>query len=132
MAGHHEPIASAAGSVIAWAEGQAMSDDQAVAYALGRTGEVVASPPTDAPRTGGQQRRVLTRREQEVAALIASGRTNREIAETLVITLSTAERHVANILSKLALRSRTEVALWGVEQELTLQGLSGPLTRRKP
>jgi Bacterial regulatory proteins, luxR family len=51
-------------------------------------------------------------------ALLAGGRTNREIAQTLVITVSTAERHVANILNKLGLRSRTEVALWAVAQSL--------------
>ena len=60
----------------------------------------------------------LTPREQQVAALLAGGRTNREIAETLIIAVSTAERHVANILNKLGVRSRTEVALWAVSQSL--------------
>ena len=102
----------------AWAEGQAMSDEQAVAYAFERTTEDASPSVPAAPHVTGQRRSGLTRREHEVAALISSGQTNREIATTLVITLSTAERHVANILSKLALRSRTEVALWAVEQGL--------------
>jgi non-specific serine/threonine protein kinase len=61
-------------------------------------------------------RMVLTRRERQIAALIARGRTNREIAEELVTAVSTTERHVANILGKLGLRSRTEIALWAVAQ----------------
>jgi non-specific serine/threonine protein kinase len=54
----------------------------------------------------------LTPRERQVVNLIAAGRTNREIANVLVITVSTAERHVANIFRKLGLRSRTELAAW--------------------
>jgi non-specific serine/threonine protein kinase len=54
----------------------------------------------------------LTRRELEVASLIARGRSNREIAEELVIAVSTAERHVANILGKLNLTSRAQVVAW--------------------
>ena len=54
----------------------------------------------------------LTKREREVIGLIAQGCTNREISAALVITLSTAERHVANILKKLGARSRSEVAIW--------------------
>jgi non-specific serine/threonine protein kinase len=61
---------------------------------------------------GGAVREPLSRRELEVANLIARGRTNREIAEELVIALSTAERHVANILGKLSLSSRTQLAAW--------------------
>ena len=110
-----ERALSEAAAEVACAEGQAMSDEQAVTYALERTNE------TASQRIGGQRRNVLTRREREVAALIACGRTNREIAGTLVITLSTAERHVANILSKLELRSRTEVAVWSVEQGLDVR-----------
>jgi non-specific serine/threonine protein kinase len=49
----------------------------------------------------------LTERQAEVAVLIAQGRTNRQIAEQLVITEATAERHVANILSKLDLHTRS-------------------------
>jgi DNA-binding NarL/FixJ family response regulator len=57
----------------------------------------------------------LTKRELEVANRIARGFSNRQIAEDLVITLSTTERHVANILSKLEMRSRAQVAAWVVE-----------------
>jgi non-specific serine/threonine protein kinase len=59
----------------------------------------------------------LTRREREVVNLLTRGLTNREIAEALVIATPTAERHVANILNKVGLRSRTEVAVWALAYE---------------
>ncbi len=61
----------------------------------------------------------LTRREREVALLIAQGKSNREIADTLVITERTVEGHVSNILSKLGFRSRTQVSIWVVETGLS-------------
>ncbi|MCF7550672.1 LuxR C-terminal-related transcriptional regulator [Pseudonocardia sp. WMMC193] len=54
----------------------------------------------------------LTRREQEVASLLATGMSNREIAAELVISYRTVEGHVEHVLSKLGLRSRAEVAAW--------------------
>jgi DNA-binding CsgD family transcriptional regulator len=54
----------------------------------------------------------LTVREREIAGLVALGRSNREIADALVITEGTVEVHVKHILSKLGLRSRTQVATW--------------------
>jgi DNA-binding CsgD family transcriptional regulator len=52
----------------------------------------------------------LTAREAEVAQLVAAGRSNREIATSLVISPRTVERHVTNVLTKLGLRNRTEMA----------------------
>jgi DNA-binding CsgD family transcriptional regulator len=54
----------------------------------------------------------LTSREREIAGLMADGRSNREIAERLVITEGTVEVHAKHILSKLGFRSRTQVASW--------------------
>jgi DNA-binding CsgD family transcriptional regulator len=54
----------------------------------------------------------LTEREREIAGLMASGLTNRSIAEQLVISETTVEVHVKHILSKLGFRSRTQVATW--------------------
>lgn len=54
----------------------------------------------------------LTRREREVATLIAEGLSNREIATRLVVAQRTAEGHVENILSKLGFTSRAQVAAW--------------------
>jgi DNA-binding CsgD family transcriptional regulator len=52
----------------------------------------------------------LTRREEEVARLVASGATNREIAEALFLSPKTVERHISNALKKLGARNRTELA----------------------
>jgi DNA-binding NarL/FixJ family response regulator len=54
----------------------------------------------------------LTPRQREVAALIALGLTNRQIAERLVISLRTADNHVQHIFDKLGLSSRAQVAAW--------------------
>ena len=63
----------------------------------------------------------LTTREREVAALIAEGLTNGQIAERLFISPKTAAVHVSNILTKLGLSSRVEIAAWTVRHGLTLQ-----------
>jgi DNA-binding CsgD family transcriptional regulator len=60
----------------------------------------------------------LTRREQEVLAEVAAGRTNREIAERLFISESTAGVHVSNILGKLGASTRTEAARVALDQGL--------------
>jgi DNA-binding CsgD family transcriptional regulator len=58
----------------------------------------------------------LTAREREIVRLMTDGRSNREIAESLVITEGTVEVHVKHILSKLGFRSRTQVATWFADQ----------------
>ncbi|WP_259315717.1 ATP-binding protein [Capillimicrobium parvum] len=58
----------------------------------------------------------LTRREREVAALIAQGMTNREIADSLMISPRTAESHVDHIMSKLNVTNRVQIAAWWVSR----------------
>jgi DNA-binding NarL/FixJ family response regulator len=58
----------------------------------------------------------LTPREREVAALVARGLTNREIAAELVIAERTADTHVSNLLGKLGMKTRSQIAAWAVEQ----------------
>ena len=60
----------------------------------------------------------LSERELEVAALIAQGLTNKQIAERLFIATGTVERHVANILGKLDMSNRAQVAAWVAERGL--------------
>jgi predicted ATPase/DNA-binding CsgD family transcriptional regulator len=61
----------------------------------------------------------LTSREQEIAILLAQGLSNKAIAKTLVIAQRTAETHVANIMAKLGLTSRSQVAAWLAEHRRT-------------
>jgi DNA-binding CsgD family transcriptional regulator len=68
-------------------------------------------------RTDGE----LTPRELEVAALIAEGLTNSQLAERLYISPRTAAVHVSNILMKLGLSGRAEVAAWAVRHGVVLQ-----------
>lgn len=60
----------------------------------------------------------LTEREVEVLRLIATGATNREIAEQLVVSEGTVKNHVSNILSRLGLRDRTQAAIFARENNL--------------
>jgi DNA-binding CsgD family transcriptional regulator len=71
-------------------------------------------PTNPAPPTANSP--VLTARERAVARLLAGGRSNREIADLLVITEGTVEVHVKHILSKLGFRSRTQIATWFTDQ----------------
>ncbi len=100
-----------------WKEGQAMNSARALEYALeeesARAGEVGDAGP-------------LSRREREVAAMVAAGMTNRQIAERLFIAERTAEGHVERIRNKLGFRSRTEVATWAVEHRLGPRKLDNP------
>jgi len=52
----------------------------------------------------------LSGREREVVGLVADGKSNREIAETLALSTKTVERHITNILAKVGARNRTELA----------------------
>jgi tetratricopeptide (TPR) repeat protein/DNA-binding CsgD family transcriptional regulator len=78
-------------------------------------------PPAHSPGTRRAVRQSvggLTGREVEVAALIASGKSNREIAELLVVGERTIETHVGHVLGKLGFTSRAQIAAWAVEKGL--------------
>jgi DNA-binding NarL/FixJ family response regulator len=60
---------------------------------------------------------MLTPREREVVALVASGRSNKAIAGELFISTATAARHVANILGKLGFNSRAQIAAWAADRQ---------------
>jgi DNA-binding CsgD family transcriptional regulator len=61
----------------------------------------------------------LSKREREVAVLIAQGKSNREIADMLILSERTIESHVSSILFKLDYTSRTQIATWVIEKGLT-------------
>ena len=93
----------------AFTRGEQMSLDEAVAYTLDEPWQPVATEAVAASTP-------LTRREQQVADLIAQGLSNKEIAAKLVISQRTAESHVDHILTKLALTNRAQVAAWTTMQ----------------
>jgi predicted ATPase/DNA-binding NarL/FixJ family response regulator len=90
----------------AWKKGRAVQFRAAVAY----TTALVAAP--------ALVRHCLTDREREVAALVAQGQSNRQIAQTLTVEVKTVEAHLTHILQKLGASSRVQIATWVVERGL--------------
>jgi DNA-binding CsgD family transcriptional regulator len=90
---------------------------------LGRAVGMLPEPrPLTARQTASQAYSGLTARERQVAALVAQGKSNLEVAGALVISERTVERHVSNILSKLGYTSRAQIAAWAVERGLGTHG----------
>lgn len=90
-----------------YSEGAAMDPRTAIAYALEE--KPAARDATDPSRTEPDR---LTKREHQIARLVADGLTNQDIANRLVISRRTVDTHVEHILSKLGFTSRTQVAVW--------------------
>jgi non-specific serine/threonine protein kinase len=100
----------------AWAEGRELTLEQAIEYALSEIPADASTPPSAQElkeKFGG-----LTRREREVATLIAQGKSNREIAEAMSVGLKTAETYMTRIRNKLGFDSRVQIALWAIEKGL--------------
>ncbi|WP_084742956.1 ATP-binding protein [Amycolatopsis australiensis] len=103
---HRELLAATRGAL-----GEARFEE---AFAEGRRRnphDILAAPACSEP-AGTAVLPPLTRRESEIARLVATGLSNREIAVRLVIAQRTAETHVQHILNKLDLANRTQVAIW--------------------
>lgn len=75
--------------------------------------QVAAQPPVLRPAASE-----LTERETEVLSLVAQGLSNREIAETLVISEKTVKTHISNLLSKLGQEDRTRLAIYAIKNGL--------------
>jgi non-specific serine/threonine protein kinase len=89
---------------VAWQAGRQLTLAEASGEAM-RLSEATARPEP------------LSAREREVAELIARGMTNRQIAERLVISERTVDRHVSNMFAKLGVGTRAQLAAWVVEQQ---------------
>jgi predicted ATPase/DNA-binding CsgD family transcriptional regulator len=83
--------------------GGSLDREATLALALGE------APPATRLQSDGDP---LTRRQREVARLVAQGLTDREVAARLSISIRTAESHVEQILARLGFRSRTQIAAW--------------------
>ncbi len=99
-----------------WVKGRTMEVERAIEFALSTkdlppSTPFVASLPLD-------RSDILTRREEGVSMLVARGLTNRQIALELCLSERTVDRHVANILGKLGLASRAQVAVWVTERRM--------------
>jgi len=75
--------------------------------------EIVLS---EMPRTGKPLPGGLSKRELEIAGLVADGLTSREIAARLYLSERTVENHIDHVLSKLGLRNRTQIATWAAKE----------------
>jgi DNA-binding CsgD family transcriptional regulator len=87
-----------------WSAGSRLSVDQAVALAFGD------STPRPTSSSG------LSRRELEVAELVADGLANKAIAQQLQLSVRTVESHVRHALTRLGLDNRTQLATWARER----------------
>ena len=141
----------------AWKEGRTRPLEQVIAEA----GETKDAPPSEAkPREATQEdassalppsvlssppsaplspRRALlqhfgglTSREREVALLVAQGKSNRAIAEELVVGVSTVEAHITHIFTKLGFASRAQIAAWAVDKRLAQALQEGEGTGQQP
>ncbi|MGW5383465.1 protein kinase domain-containing protein [Nocardia sp. NPDC003963] len=92
----------------AFERGRTMSASAARGYALREQ--------STGTTAGPEPRARLTKREREVAALVARGLSNKQIATELVVSPRTAQGHVENILTKLGFTSRAQIAAWIVEE----------------
>ncbi|MFE1175440.1 ATP-binding protein [Streptomyces sp. NPDC058773] len=107
------------GYAAAFEAGRRLTLEQSVAYALEESS--APSPPPPAQEVSAP----LTRREHQVAGLVARGMTNKEIAAELTISRRTAEGHVEHILTKLGFTSRAQIAAWAATHHAAGPGKSG-------
>jgi predicted ATPase/DNA-binding SARP family transcriptional activator/DNA-binding CsgD family transcriptional regulator len=120
----HEPQLAAARSRVdgaiwetGFGEGQLMGFEEAIEYALSEEDTAVPEPLALGQPSAGARSDALTRREQEVAVLVARGLTNRQIASALTLSEHTIATHIRNVLKKLGLDSRNQVAAWVREHQ---------------
>jgi DNA-binding CsgD family transcriptional regulator/tetratricopeptide (TPR) repeat protein len=110
MVGAHSQLEEGAWTE-AWEEGRRMSMEAAIEYALSEDDSSTIATRTPEHTSSATARALaLTRREREVARLVAQGLTNRQIAKELFVSERTVDHHVSNILKKLSLSSREQVA----------------------
>ncbi|MFQ5813537.1 MAG: LuxR C-terminal-related transcriptional regulator [Anaerolineae bacterium] len=121
----HEALAALQAGAIGCLSAGITADELAVALRQAARGEMTLSPDLardliahlaqDQPPLAGPEES-LTPREQEVLKLVCDGLSNKEIAQRLLLSVRTVENHLANIYSKLGVRSRTEAAVLALQR----------------
>lgn len=96
-------------AIHAAAEGDALIAPRITARLLASFAETAASSKRPEPLPA------LTNREEEIAAAVARGKTNAEIAVELHISLSTVKFHLASLMNKIGVRNRVEIVIWAYE-----------------
>ncbi len=91
----------------AFQRGRAMTIDEGVAFAVEDN-----QPPKAAPAAKPGSHALLTRRQLDVARLVAQDLSNKQISDRLFLSERTVETHITNILNKLGLNSRTQISRW--------------------
>jgi DNA-binding NarL/FixJ family response regulator len=105
-------------SFSAWATGAALGLEKAIGDALAECARGATSPSPLTKLRTGDQAQSLTQRERDVAALVAEGLTNAQIAQRLSVGERTVETHVSRALAKLELSTRTRLTAWAIENGL--------------
>ena len=95
-----------------------MMPEQAIEYSLSAEENVLPPQVARRPDRSSATLALLTHREEEVAILVSRGLTNRQIASELFISEHTVATHIARILKRLALSSRSRLSAWVAERGL--------------
>jgi predicted ATPase/DNA-binding CsgD family transcriptional regulator len=109
----------------AWEHGRAMTLEEAVAHALDEPATSREDEDAHHPSTAGAevypepQPEGLTTREAEVLGLLAEGKTNKQIAAHLFLSVSTVQRHVANVYAKIEAHGRAEATAYAIRRGIT-------------
>ncbi|RMD76808.1 MAG: DNA-binding response regulator [Chloroflexi bacterium] len=103
-----------ADSIRTVAGGGALIHPQITAQLLPRLSQL-ATPTTSLPTPSAEPSIALTPRERDILRLLAQGYTNQEIGEALALSIGTVKNHLSVIFAKLAVRDRTQAALWARE-----------------
>ena len=99
----------------AWAEGHGLLPEEILDVIAADGSAPAPEQPASVERYG------LTRREREIIALVALGLRNYEVADQLGISVKTAEGHMTQIMKKLGMTSRAQLASWAVREGLLQQ-----------
>lgn len=113
------------------AEGGAVLPSKMMARFLDRLTDPRALPPAP-PADGGEMTPRLSPRELQVLEGIVHGKSNREIAEDLVITEKTVKNHITNLLSKLQVQDRTQAAVYALRHGLVALPELGRRSQSEP